>query len=484
MIDGDAGSASSGVLHWSVLYMASEWAVRLAMLVYVPRDRSASAARSWLLLIFLLPWPGLVLYALIGRPYVPAWRRERQARVSAVVRELSAEHLTGAAERPELSQHLRRAAELAQNLGDFPVVGGCTVELITDYQAAVDRLCADIAGANHHVHLLYYIFADDRTGRQVCDALAAAVRRGVHARVLIDSSGSGRWLRAVEQRLADAGVEVHAVLPVHFLRRGAARFDLRNHRKIAVIDGRVGFVGSQNLVDADFKPGIVYHELVARLTGPIVLELQAVFLGDLFLETGEKASEPEHFPRSEGGVGALVQALPSGPGYGRENNQETILSLVHGAERRIAIATPYFVPDQSLLCALKIAALRGVEVHLVVSRQADQFLVCQAQRSYYEEMLAAGVEIHEIRSGLLHAKHLSVDGEIAFFGSSNFDIRSFALNEEISLLVYDRAVVASLEAVERAEFAAADRLDLAAWRRRPLRRQVLQNTARLADVLL
>jgi cardiolipin synthase len=280
------------------------------------------------------------------------------------------------------------------------------------------------------------------------------------------------------------GIEVLECLPVHLLRRKSARFDLRNHRKIVVIDGKTGYIGSQNLVNRDFKPGIIYEELVARVAGPAVLQLQAVFLTDYFAESDVNLFLPEYFPQQTPAGGTPVQALPSGPGYPQANSQRLIVSLLHAAQQRVVITSPYFIPDEALLDAMKIAVLRGVEVHMVVSRQADQILVCHAQRSYYDELQEAGIRIHVYREHLMHAKHLSFDDRIAVIGSSNLDMRSFLLNEEIMLIVPDPTVVAELQAVQERYFAESDELNLEEWRNRPRLRKVLENTARMVDSVL
>src|SRR5262249_7474613 len=266
------------------------------MLVVVPFRRSPEAAKGWLLLVFFLPWPGLLLYWFIGRPTYPRWRVERFARLpeafQPVVRRLEASLVRF---RPELPPTLAQAARLVENLGHLGILGDNAVELLPDYDGSIDRLVADIDRAANHVHLLYYIFADDAAGSKVLAALARAVKRGVSCRVLVDGLGSRRWARSLLAKLADAGAAAHRVLPVSLFRRGSARADLRNHRKVAVIDGRVGYTGSQNLVDSVFKPGITYEEMVVRVTGPVALQLQAVFVSDWFLETETTLDAPEVF---------------------------------------------------------------------------------------------------------------------------------------------------------------------------------------------
>ncbi len=472
------------VTFWAWTFFIAEWAIRLVMLFYVPQKRSPAAARTWLLLIFIEPFLGLFLYALLGRAYMPKRRIELQEEVSRLIKR-KVKPLESHVRRPDLPPEFLQAVRLAENLGDFPILGGNHVELLPDYDGAVGRLIADIAAARRHVNLLYYLFADDKIGNRVADALIAAARRGVVCRLLLDSFASRRALRTLAPRLRAAGVEVVAVLPLGFFRRKAARLDLRNHRKIAVLDGRIAYVGSQNIVDADFKRGIVYEELVARVTGPVVHELQAVLLADRFFETETEASqEEESFPVLDHTGDVEAQTLPSGPGYPFENNLRLVVALLYAAQKRVVMTTPYFIPDDTLLQAMTTAAQRGVEVHLVVSSKADQWLVGLAQRSYYEELLTAGVRIHVYKTHFLHAKHLSIDDQVALIGSTNMDMRSFALQCEVSLLVYDETVVKALHAVQQRYFDGSSVLTPEQWRRRPLLVRLLQNLARLVDSVL
>jgi cardiolipin synthase len=470
---------------WSDVYYASEWAVRLVMLVYVPQRRTPAAARTWLLLIFLLPWPGLLLYGVFGRAFLPARRRELQSRVLQFLRHEAKDFFRPYQPLVPLDERSAEASRLAEKLGEFPAVRGNRFELLPDYDRSLDRLVADIDGAGHHVHLLYYIFADDVVGRRVEEALSRATARGVECRLLVDAQGSRAFRRTAADRLRAAGIEVCELLRTGVWRRAHARFDLRNHRKIAVIDGRIGYVGSQNIVRSTFKPGLEFEELVTRAEGPIVAQLQAILLADRFVETGQRPNElPPYFPKFDTDGGVAAQALPSGPGYPRQNTLQVVTSLVYDARKSVVITTPYFIPDETLLRALVSAALRGVDVRLIVSRDIDQFLVGFAQRSYYDELLSAGVAVHHYRTRFLHAKHLSIDDAVVVIGSSNMDIRSFALNAEAGVLVYDTALAVELKRVQTRQLAESDRLTLEVWRSRPRTRQVAENVARLFDSLL
>jgi cardiolipin synthase len=229
--------------------------------------------------------------------------------------------------------------------------------------------------------------------------------------------------------------------------------------------------------------GFPNEELVARVTGPVVAQLQAVFLEDWFFETSEILRD-ELFPELPDAGTSAAQVLPSGPGYRRQNAYELIVHLLHEAESRIAITTPYFVPDEPFLLGLQTAVVRGVDVHLIVSEPKDQLLSSLAQQSHYDALLEAGVKIHLYRPRFLHAKHLTIDTHVALISSINMDIRSFALNAEVGLIVYDPAVVAAVRRVQERYLADATTLTLAEWRRRPPHTRVVQNLARLADSLL
>ncbi|NJK31985.1 MAG: hypothetical protein HC927_05940 [Deltaproteobacteria bacterium] len=333
------------------------------------------------------------------------------------------------------------------------------------------------------------MFADDEIGGPVIDALIHAHQRGVHVRVLIDHLGNIQFNKAVFARLRNAGVAVNEMLPVRIFDNEWSRLDLRNHRKIVIVDGTIGFTGSQNLIARDYhkptniKHGLYYDELVVRFTGPIVLQLHAVFAADWYSETGDllvRTSYPELAIewRSTGTV--LAQALPSGPGVETENNWLLFNALFHQAQERIVIATPYFVPDETLRTAIVTAARRGVAVTLIVSGIADQFLVSRVQRSNYEELLAAGVKIMLYDPPvLLHSKHMSIDDDICVVGSSNMDIRSFQLNLEVSMVIYDRTTVAALHAIEQHYLARSRELTAEEWAQRSFGEKLVQNTTRL-----
>jgi cardiolipin synthase len=469
-------------LHWGTLAIVADWAIRLVMLPIVPTRRSPEAAKGWLLLIFFLPWVGLVAYLLIGRPRLPRWRLERLQDYVERVEPMRGRFAALPGIRPpDVPAAYAPSERLSTDLAKLPNFGGNAVELLTDYTATLARIAADIDTARETVHLCYYIFQEDAHTQPVIAALARAVARGVRCRVLIDAFGSRPTIPTVVPKLRSLGIDARVALPFRW--RKPERLDLRNHRKIVVVDGRVGYTGSQNMVGPDFKPGLTYSELVARIAGPTAVELQLVFGADWFEESGEFIGEA-CFPLPQTAGDCPAQILPNGPASPTQRAQRMAVNLVYAARSRVVITTPYFIPNQALQEALETAVQRGVEVHLIVDHRKDQFMVANAQRSYYESLLAAGVRIHAYREAFLHTKSISIDGEIAWVGSCNMDLRSFELNEEVVALFYSRPIARALAAVEETYMRGSEEVRLAEWRQRPFLEQLVQNLTRLVSPLL
>lgn len=459
------------------LWYLAEWLIRFGALAVVPLRRSPAAAAGWLLLIFFIPGPGLLLYLLIGRPRFPAARQRRSRELRPFFADVAQrlEESGAGCDEGEVER-------FAQALGRLPCTGGNSIELIDDYDGFVDRLAGDIRQAKCTVDILVYIFADDAVGQRLAGELAQAVRRGVRCRVMFDAIGSHRWRRGTLRLLRQANVEVREALPVRWFRR-RDRADMRNHRKLFVIDGTIGYAGSQNLVAKDFRPGVVNRELVARVGGPVVAEMAAVIAADWSMEDhGPPLPSPVVIPGAAGE--ARLQLLPSGAEYPLEGFETLLVWQIHRARQRVVLVTPYFVPDEDVIGALRSAATRGVIVDLVVSAVVDQQIVHLAQCSYFEELLAAGIRIHRYRGFLLHAKNASIDDALGVVGSSNVDLRSFQLNEEASLLLYDADAIARLQAIQDSYIAASDPLQHASWRTRPRRQKLLENIARIMSPLL
>lgn len=472
----------------SSAYIALLWTIRLVMLVIVPFRRSPAAAKAWLMLIFFQPLAGLALYMVFGRAIQPRWLQKRREKWEDMFNTIVTTITTITKKRGlNLKHELPLQATYLQRHFPIPPSTGNNVELITEYDAFTTQLIEDIDNAEHHVHLLFYIFKNDATGRRVARALAAATARGVTCRVLIDAIGS--WPRNIRRVLRKSGVQVHSALPLS--RKGfLTRADLRNHRKIVVIDGTVAYTGSQNLCNPERRAGkngkeTAQKELMVRLHGPSVLALQAIFSADWFLESEEILDEATYYPTPKRiRKAAIAQVLPSGPDYPGARVDDLLITLIHNARSRVAVTTPYFIPSEALLHALKSACKRGVEVHLITSARTDSKLVLLAQRSYYAELMKAGVQLYIYQSSFLHAKHTTIDGIATLIGSSNIDMRSFELNGEINLMLYDDDITQKMQVIETSYMRNATKLTLPTWHARPMPLKLLENLARLLSPLL
>jgi cardiolipin synthase A/B len=471
------------------------WIIAIAMLFIVPANRKPSSATAWLLLIFILPYFGLILFLLLGSPKLPKWRRAEQRNMSELISKAFAEAKT----QPELAPILdpeippRDApfVKLNTNLASMPAVGGNAIELLPEYNAVFARIAQDIDSAQRFVHVEYFTTSRDEETEAIFAAMDRAASRGVKVRVLIDHLGSRNYpyFKVTQERLTAAGIEHYLSLPVHFFGKKYTRIDLRNHRKIVVIDGQIGYTGSQNLIKRNyFRKDAIYHdELVARIAGPVVTELEAAFATDWYCESGillTRHTTPEitFEPKIAGDV--LCQIVPSGSGFEDENNLKLFTALIHAAQHKLVIANPYFVPDDALMTALTSAAQREVDVTLINSEAGDQFLVSHAERSYYEQLLKAGVKLYRYKDPiLLHSKHITVDDDIAVIGSSNMDIRSFILNLEVTLVCYAPSVVADLRKVEAVDLSRSNQVTLQEWQSRSTREKLNENISRLTAAL-
>jgi cardiolipin synthase len=482
-------------LIWLIAFLA-DLAIKVLALIFIPRHRKPTAAMAWLLAIFLIPFVGILLFLLIGNFRLPKKRRDEQARIDAVIKGRAAAS-GSAADESSWPRWFQRVAQQNEDLTALPAVGGNRATLIGDYQASIDAMAAEIDTAQSWVHVEFFIVGWDDTTRGFFSAMERAVARGVSVRLLADHISSRKVAHSKETfaELDRIGVRWEWMLPVMPFKGKYQRPDLRNHRKIVVVDGRVAFMGSQNLISRDYdsekniKRGLKWQELVTRLTGPVVASVNAVFMSDWLIETGENLTGTEHLPvselRADPSPDALVcQVVPSGPGYQTENNLRMFLSLIYGATEKVILTSPYFVPDEAMVYAITTACQRGLEVQLFVSEIGDQGLVYHAQRSYYDDLLEAGVKIFLYPAPfILHSKHFSIDDDIAVIGSSNMDIRSFSLNMEVSLMVFGKSFVAGMREVEQGYRDAGRELTLEEWRREPGKATFLDGIARLTSAV-
>ncbi|GAA3594884.1 phospholipase D-like domain-containing protein [Kineosporia mesophila] len=477
-------------LTWS--YVVGEYIIKIFAVGTVPENRRPASSSAWLLLILFLPVVGLPLFWLIGSPYVQGRRYRIQAQANHILAERSA-HLPLVPEGVNPSQALTGLLRQNRQLTGMPCVDGRVRAVHDDAVSTYLAMAAAVDAATQYVSVEFYIMSWDDTTDPFFTALKNAVGRGVRVRLLMDHLGSRKYphWNIFQKRLTLAGIEWHLMMPIKPLQGRWRRPDLRNHRKLLVVDGDVAFIGSHNLIDPHYgsetnaRVGRAWHDLSLEVTGEVVASVEAVFATDWFIETGElvQARRPVQDPVDHGEN--ALQIVPSGPGFPTEPNLRLFVSLIHMATRRVAITSPYFVPDESLLAAITTAVYRGVTVELFVGEQADQFLVGHAQRSYYRALLEAGVHIHLYPApAVLHAKYLTVDDEVGVIGSSNMDFRSFALTYEVMLLGFGGDLVKRLQANDDLYRSVSRELTLEEWLQEPWRRRYVDNVCRLTAALM
>ncbi|WP_282848318.1 cardiolipin synthase [Microbacterium oxydans] len=465
--------------------------IRVTAIIVIPRNRRPTAAMAWLLAVFFIPFVGVFLFLMIGNPRLPRARRRKQDQINEYIAETS-EHLHFGTLRPNAPAWFGPIVQMNQKLGALPLSGDNGAHLISDYQESLDEMAEAIRTAQEYVHVEFYILQSDDSTDNFFRALEEVCARGVEVRVLLDhwaNRGKPRYKQTIA-RLNAMGADWHLMLPVQPLKGKMQRPDLRNHRKLLVVDGNIAFLGSQNITDSTYnlkkniKRGLHWVDLMVRLDGPVVLSVNAIFVADWYSET-DTVLEGIDIAHANIGSGDLdCQVVPSGPGFEVENNLRLFLALLYAAKKKIMIVSPYFVPDEALLLAVTAAVDRGVHVELFVSEEGDQAMVYHAQRSYYEVLLKAGVRIWMYRKPyILHTKTLTIDDEVAVVGSSNMDMRSFGLNLEVSMLVRGEEFVAEMREVEDKYRSLSRELTLEEWMQQPLRSTVLDNLARLTSAL-
>ena len=422
----------------------------------VLQKREPVATLSWLMGLALLPYIGFLIYHLLGPQKI---KRQRLRRARSRLEGDALGNTCETAYSPD-ARELAKVAHAATGLAPSTLHD---VRLLVDGAAKYDALIDDLGRARHQVHLEYYIFMPDQSGSSVRDALIACAARGVRVRVLLDAIGSGSCSRAFLAPLVDAGGEVAWFHPSHFWRFWWRPWlNLRTHRKIVVIDSRIAYTGGINITDAENERlrSDAYRDLHLRIEGDAVRALQLVFAEDWVYATGRRdfiSDIARTLPESASGA-ISAQVLTSGPDSSWEAIHRLHVNLIHAARERVWLITPYFVPGEAAMMALTSAALGGLDVRLMVPRMSDSRLVTMAARSYYDDLLAAGVKIYEYGPRMLHTKALLVDAASVIIGSANFDHRSFRLNFEVSMLFQDLNVGERLAKLIEGEFASAPRV--------------------------
>ncbi|QOW19637.1 cardiolipin synthase [Lysobacter ciconiae] len=435
-------------MDWGTILLAFHSLLVLAFVVRIllRDDLSPPARLAWFIVLNLVPYFGSAIYFLFGEIDIGRRLKKRHEEVFGEIRARASAFMGVPADTDRLIEPLYRPAfRYAASINGFHAVPGNAAELMADGDETRARLVADIDAATEQVHVLYYIWLRDNTGTDIAEALIRAARRGVTCRAMADGLGSRAMIRsALWKRMGEAGVQLAVALSFRNVLRVflTSRIDLRNHRKITVIDGRITYCGSRNSADPEFLVKAKYApwvDIMLRFTGPVVAQNQLLFASDWMQATGE--SLDGIMLRAEPVTGGFpAQVMGVGPTERRGATPQLFSNLIACADRSLTISTPYFVPDATLMDALCAAAYRGVAVTLIFPEKNDSWIVAAVSHSYYHRLLDAGCRIHEFKDGLLHAKTLTIDGRITVVGSSNLDLRSFDLNYENNILLQDETV--------------------------------------------
>jgi cardiolipin synthase len=478
-------------LDWATIFTVLVSAVELLSFCLIPvvilRTRQPLAAVSWILGLILMPGLGGVLYLATGTTRVQRKTRRKQQAREELVPQLPSLGAHQVEPPPDASESVRtELMALACRITESRPTWGNEVEIITDTNRAFGLQEQAIRDATNHIHVEYYIVQPDETGLWFRDLLIAKAREGVKVRFMYDAVGSLRLGHRFLAPMRQAGICVAPFLPVNPLRRRWV-FNLRNHRKILVVDGKVGFTGGVNIGNEYLgrKSHFGYwRDTHMLLRGPSVLQLQQVFAQDWFFAADEELVTPDLYPHASEPGDQTVQIIASGPDLPVEVCHELFFSAISAARRHVLIESCYFVPPESIRLALQSAAHRGVDVRIILPARSAHLSVLLAAQSYYEELLSSGVQIFEYRDGLLHSKVLSVDGEWSYVGSANMDIRSLRLNFEAGAVFYGPRMAAELEKMFRTDLARSTPIELASWSSRSVLRRLAENSCRLLSPVL
>ncbi|RST30349.1 cardiolipin synthase [Sphingomonas ginkgonis] len=473
---------------WLTLLVLAEGAVIVRAVLLDGRDPYSRAA--WVMTIILLPILGVLLYATFGEPWMSQRFRRRAAKVSR--------HLQSLTVGPRLQQpiealpgHFLPPFRQAEAIADIDARAGNRFSLAPDSDSAVDMLVADIDSARRTVHLSVYIWLTDRNGVKLIEAVIRAAKRGVRCRIAADALGSRQLIRSLHwDAMRDAGVDIcpSLSLPKGFNLITARRLDLRNHRKVAVIDSRVTYCGSQNFADPEFRIKAKFApwvDMMVRLEGPLALQNELIFASAWTVETGEDLSElltSTSADPVEGGETTGV-AFATGPLSPRECMSGAFCSLLYAAEHEVVVTTPYFVPDQPLLAALVNCARRGVSVVLVLPERNDSAPIGAIAKSLYPQLLRAGVRIFEFKPGLLHAKTMVADSEVVLIGSANMDRRSLELNFENNMLLHSPRLAEAVRERQEHYLSQSEEVSQDEVRQRSILRRFVENLLTMAGAL-
>ena len=447
------------------------------------KRRTVSSSMVWLLIIYILPLVGIIAYLSFGELYLGKRRAERARTMwPSTARWLGELRKSSHIFATESSDVARALFKLCEHRHGIAGVRGNKLSLLTHPDDVMAALVTDIRQASHNIEMVFYIWQPGGLADDVAEAFIDAARRGVYCRLMLDSAGSRQFFKSPwPEKFRQAGIDVVESLQVNLLRVFLRRMDLRQHRKIVLIDNYIAYTGSMNLVDPRFfkqDAGVgQWVDLMARMEGPVAITLGIVYSCDWEIETGKRILPPQPDQAVmpfEQASGHIIQVIASGPGFPEDMIHQALLTAIYSAREQLTMTTPYFVPSDDLLHAICTAAQRGVDVRLIVPEKNDSLLVGWASRAFFTELLEAGVKIYQFSDGLLHTKSVLVDGELSLVGTVNLDMRSLWLNFEVTLVVDDGDFGNDVDLVQQDYIERSTRLSGAEWGKRPYWRRILE----------
>ncbi len=458
--------------------------------VLMRRHRQPAARIAWIAVILAVPVVGMAAYVLLGEINVGRRRVARERAVQARLPAAAAAGVIAADASPDIPPKYAHLFHASRTVNGFSPTGGNCAKLMADSNAAIDAIVADIDAATDHVHVQFYIWLSDNNGLKVVEALKRAASRGVVCRAMADGLGSRAIIKSRHWRaMREAGVRVTAAMPIGkiLLRPFRRRIDLRNHRKMVVIDDHVAYCGSQNCADPEFRVKAKYApwvDVMMRFEGPVVRQSQYLFVTDWMTETGEDIVDLLLRPLPPDRPGFTASVVGTGPTVRNSAMPEMFESLMYTARRELTITTPYYVPDEAMQAGLCASARRGVVTTVIFPARNDSWFVAAASRSYYADLLEAGVRIYEYQKGLLHTKSLTLDGEVSLIGSANMDRRSFDLDYENNILFCDPSLTAEIYRRQQEYIADSKPVDPEVVENWPRWRRLWNNTAAMLGPVL
>lgn len=481
------------------LLLSSHWIIASILAIRIINRRLAvGTSLAWLFILFFLPYIGIVAYLLFGESSLGKKREKKSQEIRSFYQAFIKKHMPNLAGASlEYDSRFDNMSKVASLKTSFYAKDGNAIELLAGADEVFAVMKADIENAKETCLLEFYIIDPQGKAKELLDALCNASARGVECQILADAYGSKGFFKSEwPQKLRDAGIYVEDSLSVGFLRNFAKRSDLRNHRKILTIDSDIGYTGSFNLVDPEFfkiDAGVgEWVDIMLRCRGPVVRPLSAIYYGDLAVEN-DKSMEltlenvslyaDKYLDIKEAG-NMIAQVIPSGPDQDRVVIVEALVSAFYMAKEKIVITTPYLVPDDAVLLALVNAAHRGVDITIIVPKKVDSKFVLFASHSFYDELLSAGIKIQAFDGGLLHSKIIAIDNDFCFVGTVNMDIRSFYLNLEVTLAIYNEEFVAQIYGLTQGYLTQCEEIIYADWQKRPMIKKFAENAVRLTSPFL